>query len=444
MTKNMLPSMFFVFAICLSCQGTFAQSITNVNPTINLLNGGAYYLHEVLDGQEIEAISAAYYCDISEIVKANPDIKLGLRTGMKLKIPYSDESLEPMSKSSVTTSVLSDVSPKAMEAKPAKTPATPILPQKKQTIIPKSQTPMQEAVALLDGFDEPATEAPKTPVAKPEPPKEEALEVKKPVVVEEEPIVEEEKPVAVEQKPEPKPEPIPAPKVDEVEEEQPEDLVDLSKSIRESLSTLEKMKKALAGEPIEEEVVTPRNLDGDEEFALSFLQDRLDERLAQDSSIQEFYLKEYFMARIDPSGQIISLRDERTVTNKNTQDLVIEDVAGLYLKSYPKLTDKTGESAIGLNANVQVFHYKLKVKKNKIRVYKAQMYVEHLPKDHPHYAMIMTEAKMRDQFGKCEVTIVDGTLSTARYQQFEYNPFAELNTIIDEEKVLDIVSMNFR
>lgn len=439
MAKNMLPLMFFAFAICLVCQGSFAQSISNVNPTINLLDGGAFYIHEVLDGQEIEAISAAYYCEISEIVKSNPEIKLGLKAGMKLKIPYSDESLEAMSKSTVTTSVLSDVSPKAMEAKPARTPATPILPQKKQTIPPKSQTPMQEAVALLDGLGEPAPEAPKAPVAKPEPPKEEAIEV--------------EKPVAVEQKPEPKPEPVPAlkvetstplAKVDEVEEEQPEDLVDLSKSIRESLSTLEKMKKALAGEPIEEEVVTPRNLDGDEEFALSFLQDRLDERLAQDSSIKQFYLKEYFMARVDPAGQIISLRDERTITNKNTQDLVIEDVAGLYLKSYPQLSNKTAETAIGLNANVQVFHYKLKVKKKKIRVYKEQMYVEHLPKEHPHYAMIMTEAKIRDQFGKCEVLLVDGTLSTARYQQFEYNPFAELNTLIDEEKVLEIVSMKFR
>jgi hypothetical protein len=56
----------------------------------------------------------------------------------------------------------------------------------------------------------------------------------------------------------------------------------------------------------------------------------------------------------------------------------------------------------------------------------------------------MTEAKIRDQFGKCEVLLVDGKLSTARYQQFEYNPFAELDTYIDEEKVLEIVSMNFR
>jgi len=442
MAKNMLPLMFFAFAICLVCQGSFAQSISNVNPTINLLDGGAYYIHEVLDGQEIEAISAAYYCEISEIVKSNPDIKLGLKAGMKLKIPYSDESLEAMSKSVVSTSVLSDVTPKAIESKPARTPATPILPQKKQTIIPKTQTPMQEAVALLDGFDEPT---PEVPVVAVEPPKEEATELENPVVVEEEPIAEEEEPATVEQKPVPKVETsTPVVKVDEVEEEQPEDLVDLSKSIRESLSTLEKMKKALTGEPVEEEMVTPRNLEGDEVFAINFLQDRLDERLAQDSSIQEFYLKEYFMARIDPAGQIISLRDERTITNKNTQDLVIEDVAGLYLKSYPQLSNKTGETAIGLNANVQVFHYKLKVKKNKIRVYKEQMYVEHLPKDHPHYVMIITEAKMRDQFGKCEVTIVDGTLSTARYQQFEYNPFAELNTIIDEEKVLEIVSMNFR
>jgi hypothetical protein len=443
MAKNMLPLMFFAFANCLVYQGSFAQSISNVNPTINLLDGGAYYIHEVLDGQEIEAISASYYCEISEIVKSNPEIKLGLKAGMKLKIPYSDESLEAMSKSAVSGSVLGDVTPKAIESKPARTPATPILPQKKQTIIPKPQTPMQEAVALLDGFDEPTPEA---PVAKVEPPKEEVKEIAKPALKEEKPEV------AVEEKPEPKPVPAPkieAPKlvveVDEIEEEeQPEDLVDLGKSIRESLSTLEKMKKALSGEPVEEEVVTPRNLDGDEVFAINFLQDRLDERLAQDSSIKQFYLKEYFMARVDPAGQIISLRDERTITNKNTQDLVIEDVAGLYLKSYPQLSNKTAETAIGLNANVQVFHYMLKVKKNKIRVYKEQMYVEHLPKEHPHYAMIMTEAKIRDQFGKCEVLLVDGTLSTARYQQFEYNPFAELNTLIDEEKVLEIVSMKFR
>ena len=75
--------------------------------------------------------------------------------------------------------------------------------------------------------------------------KEEVKEIAKPAVKEEK------SEVAIVEKPEPKPVVVPkveAPKlvveVDEIEEEeQPEDLVDLSKSIRESLSTLEKMKK---------------------------------------------------------------------------------------------------------------------------------------------------------------------------------------------------------
>lgn len=462
MAKIMHPWLLLFF-ICLSSSALFAQKISNVNPNINLLDGGAYYVHEVLSGQEIEDIAKAYYAPVADILKENPEIRTGLKPGMTLRIPYTDESLEAMTNNKSSVDVLSDVAPKKLEQKPDRLPATPIRPQK-QPEQPKSQTPMQEAVSLLS-FDEPE---PKLEEEK----KAVAEEVEKPVekVIEPEPVPEPESQVIeetiennieeqVEQiavEPLVKPEPViekerttrrvniePDPEAKPQSLEDKAELADLTESIRESLNTLEKMKKALAGEPKEHEL-TSFEKSSDEKLAMDFLSEKLDERLASDSGLYEFYLKEYFMAQIDQNGVIVSLRDERTITNQNTQDLFIQDVAGLRLESYPNLDDKTTETAVGFNADVTIHHYAFKIKKKKIRIYNDAMFVEYLDKDHPHYDLIMNEAKERGQRGKCDVVVADGTLKTARYSKVEYNPFAEQKDVIDEEKVLRLVSMNFK
>jgi hypothetical protein len=118
-------------------------------------------------------------------------------------------------------------------------------------------------------------------------------------------------------------------------------------------------------------------------------------------------------------------------------------VAGLMLEGYPKLNDKSGEAAIGLNADVSVYHYKLKIKKKKIRMYNDAMFVEFMDEENPHFDLIMNEAQKRDQRGKCQVVIADGTMNTARYSKVEYNPFAKQKNIIDEEKVLRLVALTF-
>lgn len=432
-------------------------------------------MHEVLSGQEIEDIAKAYYAPIADILKENPEIRTGLKPGMALRIPYTDESLEAMTNDKSSAEVLSDVTPKKLEEKPDRVPATPILPQK-QPEKPKSQTPIQEAVSLLN-FDEekPEVEEVEEPMVE---------EVKKQVeeIVEEESQPELEPEIITEPEPEKVEEPISEIKeevVEEIKEELPvapvvvekpieekkrttrrvniepdpdakpqsledkAELADLTESIRESLSTLEKMKKALAGEAIEEAAIDSDRM-GEEQYALDFLKEKLNERLVIDSGLHEFYLKEYFMAQVDPNGVIISLRDERTITNQNTQDLVIQDVAGLKLRNYQKLDEKTGETAIGLNADVTIYHYELKVKKKKIRIYNDDMFVEYLDKDHPHYEMIRAKAEELDEKGKCDVVIADGTLGTARYGKVEYNPFGEQKDVIDEEEVLRLISIEFK
>jgi hypothetical protein len=474
MAKIMLSWLLLFFA-CLSGNALLAQTISNVNPNIKLLDGGAYYVHEVLAGQEIEDISKAYYSPIADILKENPEIRMGLKPGMTLRIPYTDESLEAMTNEKAALAVLSDVTPKKLEQKPDRVPATPIRPQKQPEPV-KSQTPMQEAVSLLT-LDDPEpvvekkkeqveevvipVEVPAEPEPEPKPEPELVEEVVRPEMEDvAEPVMEEPKVEELEEKIE---EEVVAPLVEEkpaeVKErttrrvniepnpdgqslEEKAELADLSESIRESLSTLEKMKKALAGESIDE-VPTTYVPTGDENYALDFLKEKLNERLASDSGLNEFYLKEYFMANVDPKGVIVSIRDERTITNQNTQDLEIQDVAGLMLEGYPKLNDKSGEAAIGLNADVSVYHYKLKIKKKKIRMYNDAMFVEFMDEENPHFDLIMNEAQKRDQRGKCQVVIADGTMNTARYSKVEYNPFAKQKNIIDEEKVLRLVALTF-
>lgn len=444
MTQRVLRLIGLVAIFWASHQSVFSQTISNVNPTINLLDGGAYYIHEVLEGQEIEAIAAAYFAEIPEIIKANPEIRTGLKVGMKLKIPFTDESLAMMSQKEISTSILTEVQPKKIEQKPNRVPATPVLPQK-QTPKPANQSPMQEAVSLLDeAMNKPAetTEIEsKTEVIQPpmeefpvetvEENVKEELQVSEdkivvPETVTKDEILEEESPKAEEPKTLSQPE-----------------LSDLSERIKESLSTLEMMKKALEVGPTGVPVVELAD-DADHYFAMDFLEDHLKERFDSDSSMLEFYIKEYFTARIDPNGVIVSLRDERTETNANTQDLNIEEVADLTLYSYPNVQNKLAETALGLNADVKVYQYQLKIKKNGIKVYKESVNAEDLKKDHIHYEMIMEEAAKQGKLGKCEVIIWDGFIYTARYKRVEYNPFAEMTDVIDERRIQRIVKMKFQ
>ena len=67
------------------------------------MGGEAFYIHTVLEGQTLDQIATAYFTQTAEIIKYNKKQSDPLLVGVKLKIPYSDESLESMSKMDTPT-----------------------------------------------------------------------------------------------------------------------------------------------------------------------------------------------------------------------------------------------------------------------------------------------------------------------------------------------------
>lgn len=49
-----------------------AQEINNINPVIKIFVGEPFYIHEVLEGQTLEAIASAYNANLEAIKKENP------------------------------------------------------------------------------------------------------------------------------------------------------------------------------------------------------------------------------------------------------------------------------------------------------------------------------------------------------------------------------------
>lgn len=73
-----------------------SQEITNINPVIKIVVGEPFYMHEVLEGQTIEAIAQAYNADLQAIKKENPALTDPLITRINIRIPYTDESVAKM------------------------------------------------------------------------------------------------------------------------------------------------------------------------------------------------------------------------------------------------------------------------------------------------------------------------------------------------------------
>ena len=80
----------------LSVHGT-AQTVTNVNSAIKIIAGEAYYVHTVLEGQSLDAITQAYFSTTAAVLNANPGVSLHPTAGSSIRIPYTDASAEAMS-----------------------------------------------------------------------------------------------------------------------------------------------------------------------------------------------------------------------------------------------------------------------------------------------------------------------------------------------------------
>ena len=419
-----LISSVFLCLIMFTASG-WAQ-VFNVNSKIKIIGGEAFYVHSVLGGQTLQTIANAYFTEVSLIEKHNFGQSDPLVSAVKLKIPYSDESLEAMSKKAknvapktVPTYVKVDTASKA----PSKESKQPDKSTQK-TSPTEQQSPMEEAIGLFKD-PEPVSIDP----------------VEKNTKVEKEKI----EPKAVVSLPEP--EPI-SNVVEETSLDDPEkalsDLENLSKNINESLESLAKIQEALepskvnpkTGElivPVSE--VLPKN-----SILASTLLERQVVNYFDTSSSNSFKLKEFFITEVNSDARITSLKDERTLTNQNTNYLILSDLKGLSVDSLDRLEQKM---AMGFVVDIVRYKYKVKIKKNKVRLYQTQGYVEHFPKENQHAQLIMEAAKNAGIKGKGEVVIMDGYKEVSSFQAFEYNPFGTKDKTIMHLKALRIEQMIF-
>ena len=84
-----------IFSILLSAYSE-AQEINNINPLIKIFVGDPFYIHEVLEGQMLEAIASAYNANLEAIKKENSARTEPLIIRINIRIPYTDESAARM------------------------------------------------------------------------------------------------------------------------------------------------------------------------------------------------------------------------------------------------------------------------------------------------------------------------------------------------------------
>ena len=82
-----------------SAQDKLKEMKSNV---IEMKDGREYYIHTVRRGQTLYMISKAYDVEVSDIIRENPEVKEGIRSDQRLKIPRKGAS-EPVKKQTKTT-----------------------------------------------------------------------------------------------------------------------------------------------------------------------------------------------------------------------------------------------------------------------------------------------------------------------------------------------------
>ena len=88
MQKKIFLSLTFL--IFLVFPGTAQDKLKELRSNvIEKRDGKEYYIHTVKKGQSLYMISKAYGVDVSDIFKENPEVKEGIRSEQKLKIPRS-------------------------------------------------------------------------------------------------------------------------------------------------------------------------------------------------------------------------------------------------------------------------------------------------------------------------------------------------------------------
>jgi hypothetical protein len=386
--------------------------VSNVNSKIKVINGEAFYVHSVLGGQTLETIANAYFTEVSLIEKHNPGLLEPLSSGAQLKVPYSDESLEAMSKRAkyvvpkkAPTYIKKDIS-KAERDKDSNQLDKPfVMP------IPRPRerpTPMEEAADLLtlpdDNFDK---------------------LVEKNIGQEDE-INE------------------PEPATQDDSEKALADLETLSQSINESLESLAQIQEALQStnvDPETGELIVPKGEKLPENIILAstFLENQITNYF-DTTAANEFSLKEYFIVDINSDARIRKVKDERTVTNENSYFLTPYDLRGLRVDSLEKSRQIL---SIGFISEIGRYKYKVDIKKNTVKLEQTEGFRSQFLESNNHEEMILEAANNAGLKGSGEFIIMDGYREVASFRAFEYNPFGTKDRVIMHQKVVRIEQMNF-
>ncbi|GAB5539779.1 MAG: hypothetical protein Salg2KO_18820 [Salibacteraceae bacterium] len=386
--KKQLAQLTIVLILGMVCSASWAQ-VSNVNAAIKIIAGEPYYIHTVLEGQTLDQIASAYFTETSAIKKVNQDLSDTPVVGIKLKIPYSDASLEAMSKKEVRT-YRPGTEPKEIRAE------SPPPPKPAERKVQPQPTPMDEAVALIETKD-PVAETPPEPT--------ETLEAE-PLTPQEQKAVKE--------------------------------FEALSENINESLESLSKIRAALGEEPTpapEASPAMPEKIVYSSELLLGAMNNYFDS-----TSANQYRLSEYFIVSFNEDQRLFNVRDERTVTNENTHFFSVQDLHGLRIDS---LNEAPKKASIGFISDVTRYPYKVKVKRKKVRVYNTKGYVEHFSKDNSHAQIILDKARQDGIRGKGEVVILEGYHQVAQFKKFEYNPFGVKDTVYYDLPVLSIEKFEF-
>ncbi|HTX89506.1 MAG TPA: ABC transporter substrate-binding protein [Bacteroidales bacterium] len=82
--RILLPVCLMLATLISSAQESLKEMRSSVKEVIG---GKEYYIHTVKKGQSLYMISKAYQTDVNTIIQDNPEVREGLKPGMKLRIP---------------------------------------------------------------------------------------------------------------------------------------------------------------------------------------------------------------------------------------------------------------------------------------------------------------------------------------------------------------------
>jgi len=353
---------------------TGAQEINNVNPVIKIVVGEPFYIHEVLEGQTLEAIASAYNANIEAIKKENPTLTDPLITRINIRIPYTDESAAKMMEVAAEMGLAETIGTKTKRSNKRK------------------KAPMEEALELLE--------------------KEEELKPKvNPDLNEEQLAILSERSKTLEER------------LNDLEVLHEE--IDEKPVLDEDGFQKDELRIADSKEGVEIK----------NEPISAVIYDRL--ALFKKEGDQSLLLKEYFLLRINPDGVVTNVRDERSETNQNTNLLDMNELKGRFIADSSE-PFKGMIIPIGINATVNRIRFEVKVKKGKVKIINKTFPSEFESSRAVYIELIINSKPVETLRAKFKVTILDGETFISIHDKFEYNPFGIISATMGDKKLLEL------